>query len=543
MTASWRDLSMSWHRQHAPLTSYERLVRASISEMRPEERAAIRRDVQRSQCNFTQAPWSNEEVDSAAHCARLERVLCAWTQYDQEIGYVQAMNLVSSTLLLLLDGDEEAAFWSLVQLIRQLPPQFYARAPLPLLGFWAEVEVLSQLAHRLLGLGNVRLALLQAAPSWLLSFWVGVLPLELIVMIWDVMLRNGNATTPSVLPLQVGLVLLKTYQPHLEEILGDAADPVAGAEASGANEMATHQAFTVLQSIRVPDASAGMLLQHAQRLRLNDAAVQDMRLQLRIAIEERCLVTNGQLPCSDPLPEAGSKPIPLLQPARVGMRGRLRRVCCSAEGASHLLSLTLTLGALFGSLAVWGSALRHDPYGTDWEVLHLDILLILCLSAVGVAVGCRWRAAQPAVAVGSCLITIFLGARAVDVLIGCAKQQHAAALRLTENGAADDCRSLAHLWPILVCALALFVAILQVSHACAVHRRGGASTALWPTGDTAADGSMSTDDDARVRRTSSINGGMSIGGRNSSTHHSRARVTPSQRLRVPAVAEAEARQS
>ena len=96
-----------------------------MSEMRPEERAAIQNDVRRSRPIFTAAPWAREEVNHDAHNARLERVLCAWTQYDQEIGYVQAMNLVSSTLLLLLDGDEEASFWLLVQLIRQLPRSFW----------------------------------------------------------------------------------------------------------------------------------------------------------------------------------------------------------------------------------------------------------------------------------------------------------------------------------------------------------------------------------------------------------------------------------
>ena len=114
---------MSWHRQHAPLTSYEGLVRASDSELSNEERDTIRKDIRRSQPSFfsTLAPG---DLDAAAHGARLERVLCAWTQYDQEIGYVQAMNLVSSTLLLLLDGDEEATFWTLVTLLRQLPPLF-----------------------------------------------------------------------------------------------------------------------------------------------------------------------------------------------------------------------------------------------------------------------------------------------------------------------------------------------------------------------------------------------------------------------------------
>lgn len=259
MTASWREIAMSWHRQHAPLTSYERLVRASLSELSPEERTQIRKDIQRSQPTFF-SMLAPGDLDLTQHGERLERVLGAWTQYDQEIGYVQAMNLVASTLLLLLDGDEEATFWTLVTLLRQLPPQFYSRAPLQLLGFWTEVEVLSQLAGRLLGLGQLRNALLQVAPRWLLEFWVGTLPLELIVMIWDHMLRNAFTTRPSVLNLQVALVLLQQLQPQLIDLLSvhDAAS-------------ASHATFTLLQSIHVPDASSGWLLQRAQQVLLLSA--------------------------------------------------------------------------------------------------------------------------------------------------------------------------------------------------------------------------------------------------------------------------------
>ena len=52
-------------------------------------------------------------------------MLCAWTQYDQEIGYVQAMSIVASTLLLLLDGDEE------VTALRERVTGFARRFPMP----------------------------------------------------------------------------------------------------------------------------------------------------------------------------------------------------------------------------------------------------------------------------------------------------------------------------------------------------------------------------------------------------------------------------
>ena len=523
ITSSWRDMSLSWQQQHAPQTSYERLVRASISEMRPEERNAIRRDVQRSQPVFTAAPWASEEVDQAAHSARLERVLCAWTQYDQEIGYVQAMNLVSSTLLLLLDGDEEASFWSLVQLIRQLPPSFYARAPLPLLGFWTEVEVLSQLASKLFGLDGLRTSLLQAAPQWMLSFWVGTLPLETIVMVWDAMLkRHSSATTPSVLPLQLGLVLLKGVQPQLEGLLAKArlaeeayerlerASPTpsdaegsdgpaarrghrrslsaggAGAASAGGEaapqshshaqlqaqaqaqaQAAHHQAFTLLQSIQVPDASAGWLLHHARQLSLNDAAVQDMRLQLRMAMEARCTSTGGVLPCTEALPECGTKPIPLLQPDRAGPRagalGLPERMCCSVRSLANLLACGLSLISFVGSVVVWSAAQHQGPAGADWEVTQLDTLVILGLCALGAAIGWRWPRAQPAVALGSLVVALFLAARATEALLDCAESS------------SKEC-SWRPLWPVACFGLTLLVAVLQVASACAAHR--GRASAL-----------------------------------------------------------------
>ena len=209
LAARWRELSRRWQREHAPASSYDRLCRSSELEIDDGERANIRKDIRRSRPEFfkTYAP----DLDETAHFAKLERVLCSWAVYDAEIGYVQAMNLVASTLLLLLDGDEESAFWVLVTLLRQLPPQFYSRAPLQLVGFWVEVEVLVQLAdrraaaathgnhkparrvrwvlcstrtpvpphrlplalHRLLGLRGLRGALLQIAPRWFLEFWVG----------------------------------------------------------------------------------------------------------------------------------------------------------------------------------------------------------------------------------------------------------------------------------------------------------------------------------------------------------------------------------
>ena len=179
--------------------------------------------------------------------------------------------------------------------------------------------MLAQLAGRLLHLGDrerigVRHALLQVAPRWMLEFWVGTLPLETIVLIWDHMLRAqaSNASNPSVLGLQVSLVLLSQVKPQIEAIYS---------EYTASTEVAQHRAFNVLSNVRVPDASASWLLHRAQQVRLNVAAVQDMRLQLRIALVERMARggPHATLPCAEPLPEAtdgeaGTKPLPILRP-------------------------------------------------------------------------------------------------------------------------------------------------------------------------------------------------------------------------------------
>ena len=274
LTARWRELSRRWQREHAPTSSYERLCRSSELEIDDGERANIRKDIRRSRTDF----FGNycPDLDETAHFAKLERVLCSWAVYDAEIGYVQAMNLVASTLLLLLDGDEECAFWVLVTLLRQLPPQFYSRAPLQLVGFWVEVEVLVQLADRLLGLRGLRGALLQIAPRWFLEFWVGTLPLGGLVLVWDQLLRCASTQgAPSTLNLQVALALLQLQQARVAGLLSERVEDV-------------QEAYLRLSDTQLPDSDGSWLLQSALAVQLNHVTVQEMRLQLRIALHHRC---------------------------------------------------------------------------------------------------------------------------------------------------------------------------------------------------------------------------------------------------------------
>ena len=536
---AWRGLALHWQKQNVPGGSYERLVRASISEVPADERNAIRQDILRSQPIFATAPWSSEALDVAAHAARLERVLCAWTQYDQEIGYVQAMNLLTSTLLLLLEGDEEATFWTLVTLLRQLPPHFYARAPLQLLGFWTEVEVLSQLAGRLLELNErerigVRDALLQVAPRWMLEFWVGTLPLEMIVMVWDHMLRGAHATAPSVLGLQVSLALLFHLKPQIHTIF---------AEATSA-DIAQHRAFALMHGVRVPDASAGWLLLRAQQVRLHVGAVHEMRLQLRITITESA----GRNPPSGVLPLArgpaditSSKPQPLVVFAGKYHRGlgskpatasaALRPLC---SPSAHVAALALVLGALVVSSVLWVRTIVHYSCGTPWEVQHLEDLSTLLIVLTCVLVGWRWGQALAAAAVGTSVAALFFASKAIAVVLACVRCDSHARRLLEEDTAyrggvaadtdrweslsvavppppppppppsphppppcndasCDDCWTLHGVWPLALCATVVVIAILEILQAVGRRRerrrerRSSAqyTPAAWPDAEAA----------------------------------------------------------
>ena len=458
LAARWRELSRRWQREHAPTSSYERLCRASELEIDDGERANIRKDIRRSRPDFfkTYAP----DLDEAAHFAKLERVLCSWAVYDAEIGYVQAMNLVASTLLLLLDGDEECAFWVLVTLLRQLPPQFYSRAPLQLVGFWVEVEVLVQLADRLLGLHGLRGALLQIAPRWFLEFWVGTLPLGGLVLVWDQLLRCASTQgTPSTLNLQVALALLQLQQARVAGLLSERGEDV-------------QEAYLRLSDTQLPDSDGSWLLQSALEVQLNNVTVQEMRLQLRMALLHRCR-QSALLPCMRPLPRVCTRmPILLRVPNKRArplrpLRRMLPRRCAArvcrpgavAPAAACVLLLAVfatscVLSAnclaptpppppssppeLAGSNSSGSAPLAPEdgvgPLVRSWALARIDGSLLLLLLLMGTAVATcvhSWRRAAACCA--ACCAVYALGKGFAVLALGDALYRYAGA------GEGTDC--------------------------------------------------------------------------------------------------------
>lgn len=352
----------------------------------------------------------------------------------------------------------------------------------------------------------------QVAPRWLLEFWVGTLPLEMIVMIWDHMLRNAHATTPTVLNLQVCLILLSQLQSQLEPILATLSaddDPSSPAH---------HAAFSLLSSLTVPDASSAWLLTRAQQLRLNAAAVQDMRLQLRMALVERCAVDRSQPPCAQALPEARSRPLPLLTKERPPWWHP--RTLCSKRTVSHAGALALATSALTGDIALLCMRYTKQPHERiNWAVTSADTVLLLAACVAGTLVGMRWKLARPAVALGSGLLVLFLSAKALNTAIQCfvpsnatmlsqrppeevaeAEGEAAAAARASARARrVRPCESLEAIWPMVLVCLITVVTLLQVGLACADHMRSAPLLLRSGSGCYSLRGTVPRDGGARAR--------------------------------------------
>ncbi|ORX45517.1 TBC-domain-containing protein [Hesseltinella vesiculosa] len=135
---------------------------------------------------------------------RLRRVLTAYSWRNPELGYCQAMNIVTSAMLIY--ATEEQAFWLLNVLVDELCPGYYSTS---MYGALLDQIIFEQLVEKTMPIlwdhfKSTDVQLSVACLPWFLSLYVNSMPLLFAFRVLDCLFMEG----PRIL-FQIGLAILK----------------------------------------------------------------------------------------------------------------------------------------------------------------------------------------------------------------------------------------------------------------------------------------------------------------------------------------------
>ncbi|KAI8053325.1 rab-GTPase-TBC domain-containing protein [Syncephalis plumigaleata] len=144
---------------------------------------------------------------------RLRRVLTAYSWHNPELGYCQAMNIVTSVYM-----SEEQAFWALATLCEQVLPGYYATS---MYGALVDQAIFEELAKKDLPdlmkrLGSRDIQISTLTLPWFLSLFINAMPLSFVIRILDRLFIEG----PKII-FHISLAVLKVNSEKLRKARDD----------------------------------------------------------------------------------------------------------------------------------------------------------------------------------------------------------------------------------------------------------------------------------------------------------------------------------
>ena len=275
---------------------YERLVKQAMESPTNDDKEHIERDLHRTfpdNIHFKPEMQANSENGSSnpkyhfvtfetQMIRSLRRVLYAFALHNPRIGYTQSLNFITGLLLLFL--PEERAFWLLHIITSQYLPGTHE---ISLEGANIDLWILMVLLKE--SMPGIYTKLASAGPTvtrskpptltlktrlpditlgltnWLMSLFIGSLPLETTLRVWDVFFYEGSKTF-----FRVALAIFKASE---KEILA-VSDPT--------------EVFQIVQTVpkRLLDVNSLLDDSFSRRYRVGQSRINSLREARRAAIRE-----------------------------------------------------------------------------------------------------------------------------------------------------------------------------------------------------------------------------------------------------------------
>ncbi|KAL2043990.1 hypothetical protein N7G274_003510 [Stereocaulon virgatum] len=208
---------------------YKSLISKSETSLSSNDKEAIERDLHRTfpdNIHFKpDSHLSEPSVSESPLLASLRRVLRAFALHSPRIGYCQSLNFLTGLLLLFL--PEEKAFWMLHIITTVYLPGTHdvsleganvdlwvlmvaLKSTMP--NIWTKVGNAGTPGDDLIG--NSRLPPISlCTTSWFMSLFIGTLPIESVLRVWDILFYEGSRTL-----FRVALTIFKLGEQRIKDV-------------------------------------------------------------------------------------------------------------------------------------------------------------------------------------------------------------------------------------------------------------------------------------------------------------------------------------